>query len=304
MADSKQAYDLEQLKARIYRAELPDDIGPIRQLLEEYSGIPAQEASAHIHAVRDKMWAVKPYTCIGTLRFLSLAFVDDPHYQAALVRLRAPGSTAKFLDMACCVGQVLRHLAWSGVAPSRLYGADLECPFIEAGFELFRDRDAAFGREATLVVGDALAEAEGTGGGGDPALAVLDGQISIVHASAFFHLFTWTDQVVAAKRVVRFFRKEASVGAGADGDGDGDGKGAMIFGRQVASTSPREIVGVRGERRFLHDGASWQRLWDEVGEATGTRWRTEVEMEGVEEGQTDHLADVSTRRMNFVCFKL
>lgn len=246
------------------------------------------------------MWVVKPYTCIGSFRFLSLAFVDNPHYQTALARLRAPGSTATFLDMACCVGQVLRHLAWSGVDPARLYGADVERPFIEAGFELFRDREAAFGRGATLVVGDALAP-ESTGG--DPALEVLDGKISIVHASAFFHLFTWANQVVAAKRVVRFLRE---VSVGEDGDvGTGAGReGAMIFGRQVASTSPREIKGVRGERRFLHDAASWQRLWDEVGEVTGTRWRTEVEMEGVVEGQTDHLADGSTRRMNFVCFKL
>ncbi|KAK8109204.1 Methyltransferase type 11 [Apiospora sp. TS-2023a] len=293
MTDSKTGYDLEQLKAKIYRDELPGDIGPIQQLLKEYSDIPAEEAIAHLHAVRDKMWAVKPYTCIGSFRFLSLAFVDNPHYQAALARLRSPGSTATFLDMACCVGQVLRHLAWSGVDPTRLFGADLERPFIEAGFELFRDREAAFGRGATLVVGDALAEGNGEG---DPALGVLDGKISIVHASAFFHLFTWADQLAAAKRVVRFFRE--------DDERDGEEGGAMIFGRQVASTSPREIHGVRGERRFLHDGASWQRLWDEVGEATGTRWRTEVEMEGAGEGQTDHLTDGSSRRMNFVCFKV
>ncbi|KAK8057136.1 hypothetical protein PG996_011073 [Apiospora saccharicola] len=288
MTDSKTGYDLEQLKARIYRDELPGDIGPIQELLKEYSGIPAEEAIAHLHAVRDKMWVVKPYTCIGSFRFLSLAFVDSPHYQAALARLRSPGSTATFLDMACCVGQVLRHLAWSGVDPTRLFGADLERPFIEAGFELFRDREAAFGRGATLVVGDALAEGQGEG---DPALEVLDGKISIVHASAFFHLFTGGE---AGRAVLSRGRRE---GRGREG-------AAMIFGRQVASTSPREIQGVRGERRFLHDGASWQRLWDEVGEATGTRWRTEVEMEGVEEGQTDHLADGSTRRMNFVCFKV
>lgn len=51
MADSQLGYDLEQLKARIYRAELPDDMGPIRQLLEEYSGIPAEEVGTHIHTV-------------------------------------------------------------------------------------------------------------------------------------------------------------------------------------------------------------------------------------------------------------
>ncbi|KAK7960424.1 Methyltransferase trt5 [Apiospora saccharicola] len=269
MTDSKTGYDLEQLKARIYRDELPGDIGPIQELLKEYSGIPAEEAIAHLHAVRDKMWVVKPYTCIGSFRFLSLAFVDSPHYQAALARLRSPGSTATFLDMACCVGQVLRHLAWSGVDPTRLFGADLERPFIEAGFELFRDREAAFGRGATLVVGDALAEGQGEG---DPALEVLDGKISIVHASAFFHLFTWADQLVAARRVVRFFRE--------DDERDGEERGAaMIFGRQVASTSPREIQGCGASagscttgRRGSGCGTRWARRRGQGG-GPRSRWR-------------------------------
>ncbi|KAK8091538.1 hypothetical protein PG997_001899 [Apiospora hydei] len=286
MADSKESYDMEAFKAKIYRAEFPDDIGSIRQLLEEYSGIPPQDVTAHIHTIRDRMWAVKPYNCIGSFRFLTLDFVANRHYQSALSRLRAPGSTATFLDMACCVGQVLRHLAWSGVDPTRLYGADLERPFVEAGYDLFRDREGAFGRGATLVA---------EGGGGDPALEVLDGKIDIVHASAFFHLFTWRDQVVAAKRVVRFLRDK--------GESE-DGEEAIVFGRQVASTSPREITGPRGERRFLHDAATWQRLWDEVGEATGTRWRTEVEMVDEGRGEAGALDDANKKRMNFACFRL
>jgi len=32
--------------------------------------------------------------------------------------------------------------------------------------------------------------------------------------------------------------------------------------------------------RYLHDPASWQRLWDEVGAATGTRWRVEAQWVG------------------------
>ncbi|KAK7937280.1 uncharacterized protein PG986_014148 [Apiospora aurea] len=294
MADGKESYDMEAFKAKIYRAEIPDDIGSIRQLLEEYSGIPPQDVTAHIHTIRDRMWAVKPYNCIGSFRFLTLDFVTNRHYQSALSRLRAPGSAATFLDMACCVGQVLRHLVWSGVAPSRLYGADLERPFVEAGFDLFRDREGAFGRGVTLVVGDALAE------GGDSTLEVLDGKIDIVYASAFFHLFTWHDQVVAAKRVVRFFRESSSKN---EGGGKG-GQEAIVFGRQVASTSPREIRGPRGERRFVHDGATWQRLWDEVGEATGTRWRTEVEMVDEGRGEAGALDDASKKRMNFACFRV
>ncbi|KAK8022745.1 porphobilinogen deaminase Hem3 [Apiospora rasikravindrae] len=296
MANSNETYDTEAFKAKIYHAELPDDIGAILRLLEDYSGILPQDVNAHIHAI-DASPEARQNVGRQALQLHRPLPLPDPRLrpEPALpirpVAPAGPGSTATFLDMACCVGQVLRHLAWSGVDPSRLYGADLERPFIEAGYDLFRDRDAAFGKGATLVVGDALAEGEG-GVDGDPALEVLDGKISIVHASAFFHLFTWRDQVVAAKRVVRFFREKD------------EGGEAIVFGRQVASTSPREITGPRGERRFLHDAATWQRLWDEVGEATGTRWRTEVEMADEGQGETGALADASKKRMNFACFKV
>ncbi|KAI0127399.1 hypothetical protein BJ170DRAFT_683243 [Xylariales sp. AK1849] len=267
MSTEDPEYDLAELKSRLYW-DVPSDIGPVRQLLEQYSGVPAENVEEHILVVREKLWNIKPFGCIGKFRFLRLDFTSDPRYQDALARLKAPGSTDTFLDMACCIGQVLRQLALDGVDPSRLYGADLEQGFIDAGYEMFRDEDKL---KATFIVGDVLKE------GGDERLNVLDGRINILHTASFFHLFTWDDQVKAAKRIIRFLKPE-------------DPK-AVIFGRQVGNEDPGTQKGPRGQTRYLHNGESWQRLWDEVGAQTGTAWRTEVDVIPGSRGDVTKIVD-------------
>lgn len=209
---------------------------------------------------RDKLWAIKAYGCIAKFRFLNLNFASDPQYRTALKRLKKPGSTDTFLDLACCVGQVLRKVAFDGVDSSRLYGTDLEQGFIDLGYELFRDRGKL---KATVVVGDVL-KGDGDGRDEDERLKVLDGKITIIHSQSFFHLFSWDLQVKAAKRIIRFLKP--------------NDPNVMIFGRQVGSSEPGNDITMRGTTRFLHNAESWQRLWDEVGEQTGTKWKTMIEV--------------------------
>ncbi|KAI0382333.1 hypothetical protein F5Y04DRAFT_53194 [Hypomontagnella monticulosa] len=244
------------LTGKVYVEELPLDIEPIRKLLEKYSGVRPRDVDEHIHQIRDRLWEIYPYVYIGHFRFLSLKFTLDPRYKIALNRLLAPGSEATFLDVGCCVGQVLRQLVFDGVDSSRLYGTDLEPRFLDAGFDLFKDRDTFKG---AFVAGDMLKESDGDG---DEILKRLDGRMSIIHATSFFHLFTWDDQVRAARRLVRLLKA--------------DDPDIMIFGRQVGTTTPGARQGARGDKRFLHNATSWQELWDEVGKLTGTAWRTEV----------------------------
>jgi hypothetical protein len=160
--------------------------------------------------------------------------------------------------MACCIGQVVRSLAYDGVDSNQLYGSDLEQRFLDIGYEMFRDKETL---KSTFVTGDVL-QTSADGSGGDERLNVLNRKINIVHAQSFFHLFTWEDQVKAAKRIIKFLKL--------------DDPDVVIFGRQVGSAEPGNMVGVRGNNRFLHNAASWQQLWDEVGKGTGTKWRTEV----------------------------
>ncbi|RYP01503.1 hypothetical protein DL764_006198 [Monosporascus ibericus] len=272
-------------RGKIYIADLPADIEPARRLLQRYSGIPARDVDKHIQDIsqREKLWAIHPSVSVGHYRFLSMQFTSDPRYKDALNRLLVADSDVAFLDVGCCVGQVLRQLAFDGVDSSRLYGMDSESRFLRVGYELFRDRDTL---KATLVAGDVLASGEKDEG--EDASRLLNGKMTIIHVMSFFHLFSWQAQVRAAMRMINFLKPD-----------DAD---VMIFGRHVGTTDPPDVEGRQGRQRYLHNAETWQDLWDHVGELTGTRWRTEVEFidkAGIEMGG----ADGTVRRMRFGVYK-
>ncbi|KAI0436320.1 hypothetical protein F4803DRAFT_566945 [Xylaria telfairii] len=270
-----------------YMHALPADVEPARALLEQYSGIPAKDVDRHVYQMRDRLWDVYPYACVGRFRFASLDFAADAYYQVALFRLLQAQTDdddeTRLLDVGCCVGQVLRKLAFDGVASCRLFGTDVEPRFVDLGFDLFRDRDTFKGR---FVTGDILRpnpNQDRDQGKEDDALDVLDGKMTFIHATSFFHLFTWDDQVRAASRMVRFLHPHRA--------------DVMLFGRQVGTMLPRDNGKAGSDKVYLHNAASWQRLWDEVGERTGTRWRTT--MEPTEKIATGGGVESSLRKMSF-----
>jgi SAM-dependent methyltransferase len=219
-----------------------------------FRGIPTVlDKQSHSSTVwqRDKAWAVFPYGCVGSFRFLDLTpTIRDPLFHTVAARLRAPNSKETFLDVGCCLGHVVRQLIADGVPSERLYGTDLQALFLDLGYELFRDRDADKSR-ATYVAGDMLAEE-------DEGLDRLTGRIDIIYASAFFHLFEREGQVRAAKRMVMMLNL-------------GNPR-AMIFG---SNGGPK----VDGWEKYVLDAERWRDMWNEVGEATETSWRTEMETE-------------------------
>lgn len=155
---------------------------------------------------------------------------------------------------------MLRQLVFDGASANRLFGADLEPRFMEVGYELFRDKKKL---RSMFVACDVLEGAENNTAAEDP-LKLLDGKMTVIHATSFFHLFGWNDQVIAGKRIVRLLKpKDPNV---------------FIFGRQVGCEDPGLQTGPRGHARFLHNPETWQRLWDVIGEETNTRWRTEVDV--------------------------
>ncbi|KAI0465842.1 hypothetical protein F4859DRAFT_343787 [Xylaria cf. heliscus] len=289
-----------------YMHTLPADVESARPLLEQYSGIPAADVDRHVFQMRDRLWDLYPYACIGRFRFASLEFAADAYYQVALFRLlqaaQTPSDSTRLLDVGCCVGQVLRKLAFDGVDSARLFGTDLDPRLLDLGFDLFRDRGKFRGR---FVAGDILrgrgrreGESAGTGegkvdgkaddDGGDDSdtndpLTTFNNEMTFIHATSFFHLFTWDDQVAAAIRMVRFLRP--------------DRPDAMVFGRQVGTTRPRDSASKAGrDSVYLHNAESWQRLWDEVGRRTASRWRAAMEpTERIETG----VGESSLRKMTF-----
>ncbi|KAG5950027.1 hypothetical protein E4U53_005542 [Claviceps sorghi] len=271
--------DIVALQKWAYIPGLPDDIGPIRAFLQEYSKIPADDIDHHILRAREDAWNSSRYPFIGRWRFLRLAERNDPYYQQVLFRLKLNGSTDAFLDLGCCVGQVLRQLRHDGVQGSQLFGIDVQARFLDIGYDLFRDRDSI---GATFVVGNML-DPE------DTRLDVLLGKVTIIYASCFFHLFNWTQQLCLGQRLVGFLKEGT--------------KNALIYGRHIGTTKSREPALGNASPPYLHDKNSFQRLWREIGDLTKTNWVVEVELAGeMPEGVAR--VDKSARPVNFTVLQI
>lgn len=179
---------------------------------------------------------------------------EFPEYPEIISRIKA-GDV--FLDAGCCFGQVLRHLLYDGVPAENLIGTDLYPKFIEQGYDLFRDEGKC---GLKFVTGDMLDHS-------DTSLDVLHGKVDIIHGTFLFHLFNHEEQIKLATRLVKFFKPDA--------------KNALIVGRhtgQAEPLDPFETWTLDKLKRDLHTPSTWQALWDEVGEMTGTKWVTTAEV--------------------------
>jgi len=177
-------------------------------------------------------------------------------YPTILDRLKNNNET--FLDLGCCFGQEIRRLVYDGAPQSNLYGADLRLEFFDLGYKLFRDASTL---KAKFFAADIF----------DPysPLAELEGKVDIIYAGSFLHLFNYEGQIVVCKRIVKLLREK---------------KGSVVLGRQSGNVEAGERVHrTNGSQSvFRHNEESFKKMWMEVGEATGTKWRVDVQMFEVE----------------------
>ena len=91
---------------------------------------------------------------------------------------------------------------------------------------------------------------------------MLQDRINIIFAGSFFRLFDWDDdQVVVSKRAVAMLEAE---------------EGSLIFGFQVGRLNPGSAANphVPKGRMYFHNPEIFRRLWEVVGEETGTAWKS------------------------------
>lgn len=162
---------------------------------------------------------------------------------------------ARFLDVACCLGQEARQLAYDGVPSRQLLGTDIVSDFFDIGFEMYKDRGQFEGR---FFRADMLDEH-------DPELEALVGTVDAVFVGAFLHLFPYQVQLKVLLHIVRLLKPNP---------------GVRILGRQNGSREPGERArkSAADELFFQHDVESFKRQLDEVAERTGTRWNVGGEM--------------------------
>ena len=137
--------------------------------------------------------------------------------------------------------------------------------FIRIGFDFFADQETFRGH---FVAADVFEETS--------ELDKLKGQMSIIFLGAFLHLFDWAKQIVIARRIVSLFDPK---------------KHNLVLGRMVGNVVGREYPNYSSHAdypehtRYLHNPKTLQEMWDEVGNATGTKWVVQADLTHVNDGQ-------------------
>jgi SAM-dependent methyltransferase len=276
--------------AHFFNKDDPVIPAKMAELLEQYSGIPAGEMQVeHVRRLRDRAYQEYQYPCLGLYRFLGLALSTHPLYEGHVLPLlrgekatkdATPRGTSPrtFLDLGTCLGQDIRKLIFDGVPMESVYGADILTEFVDIGYDLFGDEER-LPRSHFVAPADIFDDSS--------PLKELDGKVDIVHANSVFHLFSWDDQVKAAKRVIRLMRPQ---------------KGSLILGSQIAHPEPGEVPSRPGRRSgtmYRHDEKSWERFWESVGKEVGLSFTVKSSLSAYPkvEGMGDFLDGLS--RMTF-----
>lgn len=177
------------------------------------------------------------------------------------------------LSLGCCCAQDLRKLVHDGAPSENLWGAELKGDFLELGYELFLDRETL---KAHFMEADVF-DAEGP-------LKQLEGKMDFVQISLFLHLFDLEGQVKACERIVSLMKTE---------------KGSLILGQQIGSlkTGPMAV----GSKMFKHNVESFEKMWKEVGERTGSEWKVNANLDArLDAAQNNRpWIDTDTRRLVF-----
>ena len=90
--------------------------------------------------------------------------------------------------------------------------------------------------------------------------------------------------VQVGKRIVKILRPQ---------------KGNGVFGRQVGKVKAKAVEKERDSRIWRHDAESFRRMWEVVGEETGTRWETWAELDVAEGMGERHWSGEEIRRLRF-----
>ena len=145
-------------------------------------------------------------------------------------------------------------MAAEGTPTEKMYASDIVPDFWDLGYELFCDRNSI---QARFLPADIF----------DPAsqLKELDGSMDIILATHFFHLFSYEQQVEAAKRMIKLCTPEA-----------------MIVGFHIGTTVAKETPAgsTKGSAstssKYYHNEESFKNFWQQVEHETGTRWSVDV----------------------------
>jgi hypothetical protein len=194
---------------------------------------------------------VFPWPCIGEFWFIEQGILRHPDYTLVLDKLKSADGDAKFLDLGTCLGQDVRTLAYAGAPLSSLHGADVLPKFEAAGHALFKDSDRF--DSSHFITGDIFSD--------DDDLAKTRGTWDIIHIAMFLHVFSFKDQEVASRNILRLLKST---------------EGSLVFGTQTGTMDPGELalkppLCEPGERKtiYRHSKDTMKDMWEKAAKAVG-----------------------------------
>ncbi|KAG9120534.1 hypothetical protein FRC07_003932, partial [Ceratobasidium sp. 392] len=156
-------------------------------------------------------------------------------------------------------GNDVRKAALDGYPMKNIVATDLRRDFWDLGFKLFKDDPTTF--PVPFLQGDFFSNdflnPTASKSVVRPDLLKLNsltdllGHVDVIHASAFFHLFSEEDQRKIAERCVALLSRVP---------------GATIFGSHVGGLEPGiyDNIGGANRKMFCHSPQSWETLWKEL----------------------------------------
>ena len=190
---------------------------------------------------------------------MGLGLAAHPSFDAVVTALKSPdGSLDKsdpiFLDLGCCVGQDIRSLVHAEVPDTRLVGVDIDHAFLDIVYELFRDRNRL---RSQFIVADIFTLEHPEPPSSNPnGLSPLVGQVSILWASAFLHLWNLSGQKTVCRKILLLMRNEP---------------GVRILGRQAGSKVPTQVKHLTNPGEGLmyrHNSETFKKMWCEILDAS------------------------------------
>ncbi len=180
--------------------------------------------------------------------------LPQPRIQLHEAILDTLGHGGKLLDVGCMFGQDMRKMVYDGAPVSSVYGTDLRGEYFSLGYALFKDEDTIPADH--FIAADIM----------DPAslLSRFEGDLDVIVSKDLFHCFDYPTQIELAIRFVALLKPRA-----------GSRVVGQLLGHVRAGDFVTEYTKSGLSNMFLHNEESFARLWEEVGEETGSRWRVE-----------------------------
>ncbi|KAH7101119.1 hypothetical protein BKA62DRAFT_704316 [Auriculariales sp. MPI-PUGE-AT-0066] len=237
----------EQAKIPLNPALLKDLNAEDLGFYQQQTGIKnLEQLREHIAAIQARAFLIFPYPCIRRFSFTRLKISAFHSYQEVLELGRErPG--AILLDLGCCFGNDARKAIADGFPGNQTLAIDLRGEFWQLGHELFRDTAESCPVPPHLTSlptsGDILAACVA-----QQSLNPVQNLVSVIHASAFFHLFTQEHQLEVARRCALLLSTEP---------------GSIIFGSHRGALVPGSR-GENGGHTFAHSPESWKEMWGTI----------------------------------------